>query len=253
MSFEAAGQQYARLRQQRDLGQIADAQFRQAVGQLLVTDNQGNWWWLEPDSGQWQAMNAAQAAAAAPPQAYAQPYAPPQYAPQPVAPQYTPPPYAQPTPQYAPQPYAQPAPQAAPAEPEKTHWEQKIWDVLSVAGSAAMSAVWYWYSGMAETKPDYKTCAAMIVIPLGLIVFRKPLDKLLRPLEPFRKKIPNMALAGVGAAIPLLVSNYLYSQGVTQFPFMFKTYVYSTLLSYIVLRTPSGGRLPSSFPQGGNI
>ena len=120
--------------------------------------------------------------------------------------------------------------------------------------SAAMSAAWYWYSGMAETKPDYKTCAAMIVIPVGLIVFRKPLDKVLRPMEPYRKKIPPIVLAGCGAAIPLLVANYLYSHGETQFPFMFKTYVYSTLLSYIVLRTPSGGRLPSGFPaQGGNI
>jgi hypothetical protein len=107
---------------------------------------------------------------------------------------------------------------------------------------------------MAETKPDYKTCAAMIIIPLGLIVFRKPLDKVLGPLEPYRKKIPSMVLAGCGVAIPLLISNYLYSRGETQFPFMFKTYVYSTLLSYIVLRTPTGGRLPSGFPpQGGTI
>jgi hypothetical protein len=244
MSFEAAGQQYARLRQQRDMGQISDAQFRQAVGQLLVTDNHGVWWWMDADTGQWQAMNAAQAAAAAP--SYAAP-APQPYGAQPYGQQQAYPPQA--APQYG-APYGQ---QALPAEQEKTHWGQKVWDVISVAGSAVMSGVWYWYSGMAETKADYKTCAAMVVLPILLIVFRKPLDKVLRPLEPFRKKIPSMVLAGCGVAIPLLVSNYLYSRGETQFPFMFKTYVYSTVLSYIVLRTPSGGRLPSGFPQGGNI
>ena len=81
----------------------------------------------------------------------------------------------------------------------------------------------------------------MVVIPILLIVLRKPLDAALRPLEPFRSKIPPMVLAGCGVAIPFLVANYLYSNGESQFPFMFKAYVYSTILSYIVLRTPSGG------------
>jgi hypothetical protein len=118
-----------------------------------------------------------------------------------------------------------------------------VWDVISVGGSAVMSAAWYWYSGMADTAPDTKTCVAMIVLPVALIVLRKPIDAILRPIEPFRSKIPPMVLAGCGVAIPLVVANYLYSQGVDQFPFMFKTYVYSTILSYLVLRTPSGGRV----------
>lgn len=218
MTFEEAGQHYAMLRQQRDVGRIADAQFRQAVEQLMVVDPRGAYWKMDADSGQWLTYNGTlwvtQGAAAAPP-----PLAPePAYA---AAPSY---PGAQPT-------------------PRKTSWGQMAWDVLSVAGSAVMSAVWYWYSGMAETKPDIKTCVTMVALPILLIAFRKPLDSLLRPLDQFRAKVPPMVLAGVGAAIPFLVANYLYSRGETQFPFMFKTYLYSTLLSYIVLRTPSGGRM----------
>ncbi|MBI4890300.1 MAG: hypothetical protein HY821_06720 [Acidobacteria bacterium] len=218
MSFDEALQHYAALRQQRDYGQINDYDFRQAVAQLIAVDPQGAYWQLHPDTGQWMPH---QPAAWAQPGPYGQPLQPP------AAP--LPPPYAQP-------------PAAAPPQ-EGSSWGQIVWDILSVAGSAAMSAAWYWYSGMADTQPDKKTCIAMLVIPIALIVLRKPLDALLRPLEPFRSKIPPMVLAGCGVAVPFLVANYLYSRGESQFPFMFKTYVYSTILSYIILRTPSGGRV----------
>lgn len=201
MTFEDAAQRYAQLRQQRDYGQLPDAQFRQMVAQLMVVDAQGAYWQPDPDTGQWLTYNGAAWVA----------------------------------------PGAAAPPAAAPQE-QKSSWGQTVWDILSVVGSVALSAVWYWYSGMAETAPDRKTCIAMIVIPIALIVLRKPIDAALRPLEPFRSKIPPMVLAGCGVAIPFLVANYLYSRGESQFPFMFKSYVYSTLLSYIVLRTPAGGR-----------
>ena len=235
MTFEEAGQQFAVLRQQRSLGQLTDAQYRQAVDQLMVVDGQGAYWRMDADNGQWMTYNgtfwvtqgAGMAAAPMAPMAAAAPTAG-------AVPGYG-----------AAQPVAQ-----------KSSWGQMAWDVLSVAGSAAMSAAWYWYSGMADTKADVKTCVTMLVLPILLIVFRKPLDSLLRPLDQFRSKIPPMVLAGVGAAVPFLVANYLYSHGESQFPFMFKTYLYSTLLSYIVLRTPSGGRVmtpPGVSQQAGTI
>jgi drug/metabolite transporter (DMT)-like permease len=218
MTFEEAGQQFAILRQQRDLGQLPDAQFRQLAGQLTVTDAQGAYWQLDPGSGQWMTFNGSAwvAAGQQPQPAYQQP--------QQV--------YQQPQ-----QTYQQPAQQ-------QSSWGQIFGDVVSVAGSAAMAAAWYWYSGMAETAPDKRTCIAMLVVPILFIVLRKPIDALLRPLEPFRSKIPPMVLAGCGVAVPFLVANYLYSQGESQFPFMFKTYIYSTLLSFIVLRTPSPAPRP---------
>jgi len=232
MTFEEVAQRYAVLCQQRDAGLLTDWQFRQTVARLVATDPGGSFWQIDPDSGQWIAwMNPA-----------AEPAAP---SPQP--PMSPPPPYFQQEPYYQPQP-----PPEAPAT-KKTRWGQVVWDVVSVAGSGVMSAWWDWYSGMAEPKLVYNNCAAMVLLPIALIVFRQPLDRLLRPLDSVRKKIPPMVLAGCGVAIPFLVANYLYSSGVTQFPFMFRTYVYSTLLSYIVLRTPTGGRVmapPRMSPSG---
>ena len=67
-----ASQSYAALRQQRDSGQLPDAQFRAMVGQLVATGPDGSAWQLDADTGQWMARPlqpapaAAQAAPAAP-------------------------------------------------------------------------------------------------------------------------------------------------------------------------------------------
>ena len=53
MTPEQASQSYVALRQQRDAGQLPDAQFRQMVAQMVVTGADGTAWQLDADSGQW--------------------------------------------------------------------------------------------------------------------------------------------------------------------------------------------------------
>lgn len=225
MTFEEAAQRYSLLRQQRDTGQLSDAHFRAAIAQLVVADAQGNNWMLDAGSARWIPC----AAPAAPP----------------VATQA----YAAADPAYAPVGYAQThtAPEEAPKK--RLGLSQGTWDVISVVGNALLSAGWYLYSGMAETKPDYLTCGAMLVLPISFIIFRKPLDGLLRSIQPIRSKIPAMVLAGCCVAVPYLISNYLFAVGVRQFPFMFYSYVLSTVVSFILMRQPSGGR-GANMPPG---
>jgi hypothetical protein len=143
--------------------------------------------------------------------------------------------YSAPATAYA--PVVAPAPAAAPKQ--QRGFNQSTWDVISVVGNAVLSAGWYLYSGMAETRPDYWTCGAMLVLPISFIVFRKPLDVFLLSIQPIRSKIPSMVLAGCCVAVPYLVSNYLYAGGLSQFPFMFCSYVISTLASFVLMRQPS--------------
>ena len=202
MTFEEAAQQYTFLHQQHDAGQLPEDQYRAAVAQLVVADQQGNYWMLDGDSAQWI-------------------------------------------------PYAAPPPPAAPEpEPKRRGLPQSTWDIISVVGNALLSAGWFLYSGMAETKPDYLTCGAMLVLPISFVVFRKPLDGLLRSIQPIRSKIPPMVLAGCCVAVPYLISNYLFAFGVRQFTFMFCSYVLSTLVSFVLMRQPSGGGAPSTMPPG---
>ena len=55
MTPEQVSQSYVALRQQRDLGQLPDAQFRAMVGQLVATGADGTAWQLDADTGQWVA------------------------------------------------------------------------------------------------------------------------------------------------------------------------------------------------------
>jgi len=116
-------------------------------------------------------------------------------------------------------------------------WGRILWDIITVAGCAAMAGAWYWYSGMAETAPDKKSCIAMVALPLALILSRPLTDRLLIKLQPFVARIPRMVLLGVGLAVPFLVASQLYGR-YTEFEYMFKTIVISTLLSYVIFRTP---------------
>jgi len=157
----------------------------------------------------------------------------------PARPQPAPPPAPRPAaPSAPPRPAAPHRPAAAPAETKGSRWGQRLWNVVTMAGCSALSGAWYWYSGMAETSPDYKTCAAIVLLPLALIVFRSAIDRALAPLQPVFGLIPRWVRLGIGLAMPFLVSNYLYARGTREFPFMFQTVVISTLVSYLILRRP---------------
>jgi hypothetical protein len=220
MTFEEAGQNYAAMRAWLDTGQMSPADFQAAVAQMKVMDPSGVWWQLDP-LGRWLKWNGSTWVSELP--AATGNY---------VA--------ARPAEQAAPQPAA------GLATPRKG--SQIFWDVLSVLGSAGMAGAWYWYSSLDKSlnKPDTKTCITMVLLPVLLIVLRGKIDKLLAPLQQFRQKIPPMVLVGIGVAIPFLVVNFLYSKGISNYPLMFRTYVISTLLSHVVLRTPAsapGGRV----------
>jgi len=127
----------------------------------------------------------------------------------------------------------------APAEAAPLGWGQKLWNLISIGGCAVVAGLWYWYSGMAETKPDIRTCIAIVALPVVTTLFRSQIDNLLRPLQPVLGMIPRMVRLGIGLAIPYLIASYLYSSGNSEFRYMFKTVVWSTLLSYVLLRVPS--------------
>ncbi len=199
MTFDEAGQHYAAYRAQMDAGQMNPVDFQAAVAQLKVQDSSGVWWQMGP-GGEWLSWNGTEWVTPAGP--------------------------------------AKPPAAAGWNSPGKGN--QIFWDVLCVLGSCVMAYAWYWYSGLDKSlnQPDTKSAVTMVVMPILLIVLRRPLDRLLAPLQKFRQSIPPMVLVGVGIAIPFLVTNYLYSRGVSNYPLMFRTYVISTLLSYVILRTP---------------
>ncbi|MCX6622627.1 MAG: hypothetical protein NTY38_16470, partial [Acidobacteria bacterium] len=164
MTFEEAGQHYAAYRAQADAGQLRPADFEAAVAQLKVQDPSGVWWQMGP-AGDWLSWNGAEWVS-----------------------------------------QAQPAQATPPAASAQAQWNtpgkgnQIFWDVLSVAGSAAMAFAWYWYTSLDKSlnQPDTKSAVTMVVLPILFIVLRGPLDRLLAPIQKYRQSIPPMVLVGVG-------------------------------------------------------
>jgi hypothetical protein len=140
-------------------------------------------------------------------------------------------------------------------------WNQRIWDLVSMAGCTAMALAWFVYSGQSnaaaqavdprrsEPGADVGTSVAMVLVPLALIVFRPVTDRLLMPLQKLRSKIPPLFLLGAGLAVPLVISNYLFTKYAAlraangsgqgyEYEFILNTFLWSVMISYVILRNP---------------
>jgi hypothetical protein len=214
MTFEEAAQRYRQLQYACSSGQMSWPDFEAQVEQLVVADPSGVWWKPDARTGQWLMWNGTA---------------------------------------WTPAPQQGAPPSAAMEQPASAGWEvrppgkwqQRIGDIITIAGSAALAYAMYYYSTLdRNAAPDKRTPMLMVAIPL-LVVLRKPLDALLRPVQGVRRKIPPMVLVGFGLAIPFLVASALYPR-FTQYEYLTRSYLFSTLLSYVVLRTPAAPAGPQS-------
>jgi len=107
----------------------------------------------------------------------------------------------------------------------------------------------------------------MIALPVTLAVLRKPIDRMLLPLLPMRRKIPRLFLVAAGLAAPYAVAFLLYRGGpivtglagiftklgplaaignaintfsfsLTQYNYMRLTVILGPLVAYLITRTP---------------
>jgi hypothetical protein len=134
--------------------------------------------------------------------------------------------------------YPQPSPPPAPQQAPQTGGGERFWNIASLAGCGIVSAGWLFYSGMAETKPDYLSCAAIVLLPLALQFLRSDVDRLLQPIHRVLRYIPGFLRLGIALGIPYLTAHFLYAKGFSNFDYMQKTVVWAPLLSYILLRVP---------------
>lgn len=241
MTFEEAAQRYAYIRQQRDVGQLADPQFREQVGQLTVIDEAGSYWQIDPDTGQWMTYVGDRwvvpAAASGEPAGAV-------HLSQPV------------TPASEPANTESALNRAVRAGAGKSEgW----WGITSIIGGAIAGALWYWYSSLDKgARPDLRTSEIMVAVPILLMVLRKPIDMLLAPTMKFRRHVPRMVIVGVGLAVPYMTASCLYKsqqgpqflRGLSEYPYIRWVVFIAPILSYLIMRTPnvaprvkSGGRV----------
>jgi uncharacterized Zn-binding protein involved in type VI secretion len=115
------------------------------------------------------------------------------------------------------------------------------WDTLSVLGGVAVAVLWFIYAGIRSGREgfDLITPLLMIAMPLGLMYFRTDIDTALQPLQPARRQLPRIVLAGLGLAVPFLMAFILYNIfNISQYPLMQATIILGTLVSYAIVREP---------------
>jgi hypothetical protein len=108
-------------------------------------------------------------------------------------------------------------------------------------GGLGGAGLWYGWSAM-DVK-DTVTPWYIVLIPVLIVLFRRPLDLLLKPLQVVKSRIPRLVLIAAGLSVPYFLAHYFYSHGVSNFPLAQKSITWGTALSYVILRIPESGSL----------
>ena len=72
----------------------------------------------------------------------------------------------------------------------------------------------------------------------AVVFLRKPLDRLLAPIQAIKQHIPRLILIGVALALPYFLAHFFYNQGTRNYPLMHQSIVSGTILPYVLLRIP---------------
>jgi hypothetical protein len=242
MNFEEAKRSYERYILQLRNGKISQDTFNRQVSELRVLDSYGRWWQPDPVTGNWLSWNGTRWEPGNPPSAGLSTGG------STVSSKSS----AKKT-----------SAMSGPAPPSQfmmaesfretgntTNWKnrsQKYWDLFAVLCGIAVAILWILYTGVPASSEgfDLLSPVLMIAMPVFLILFRGPLDSLLAPIQPYRKKTSPMLLMGISIAIPFLTAVFLYDfLGISEYNLMHWNLIIGTFLAYAVSRDPEPGKLP---------
>jgi hypothetical protein len=115
--------------------------------------------------------------------------------------------------------------------------------VLAILPGAVVGGLWFLFTLFrlilsGERGVDILTPVILTGVPMVLWLLRKPLDKLLIPLQKFHKSFPYALRLGIALAVPMLTGcgcSAIFTSGYTAMHF---TALMSTLFGYLLLRSP---------------
>jgi hypothetical protein len=110
------------------------------------------------------------------------------------------------------------------------------WDLAALVGGGIGAGLWFGWSAM-DVK-DFVTPIYIALLPVAFVALRRPIDRLLLPLDALKRRVPRPLLVGAGLAAPYLVAHLFYANGVNNFPLARKSIVWGTVVSYVILRIP---------------
>ncbi|MCJ7549873.1 MAG: hypothetical protein MUQ30_09355 [Anaerolineae bacterium] len=225
ISLQQLYEQYGRLRAQLQNRQLSHQQFVDAVHQLQAQDQAGNWWTIDPQTGQYltYTSNGWVPATPAAPQSAAQvgsrsAVQPPRQAVQ----------ASQPKPVQQQQATRKPGCLASP--------------IVTMLLSFGAAALWFAYTSLSPSSEgrDLRTPLIIAGVPMMLRLLQKPLDSLLRPLYKLLNVLPRPLLVGAAFAVPVVLGGIFTRSGGSGFQGLQRSAFVSVIFSYILTRRPEG-------------
>ena len=202
-------QAYNRLLEQYHGGQLSSQGFVEQVQRLQARDDAGNWWTIDPQSGEHLRYTGTQWVPAPAPSGPA----PPSRAPEQAR-----------------------APQASTGQGGcRGCLASPIMVGLLSFGTAA---VWFAYTSLSPSSEgmDLMTPLAIGGVPFALRLFQKPIDRLLRPLYALLAKFPRPLLTGVAFALPFAFGYLFTGSGGAGYGALRNSTIVSVLAGYVLTR-----------------
>jgi hypothetical protein len=232
LSLQQLYEQYGQLRAQLQNRQLSHPQFVDAVRRLQAQDQSGNWWTIDPQTGQYLTYTGNGWVLATP--------------------------AATPT---APQPATEPVRQADPAhsqirqaqrpQPQPQHSQQQptagklgclASPLITMMLSFGAAALWFAYTSLSPSSEsnDFQTPLIIAGVPLMLRLLQKPMDRLLRPFYRLINVLPRPLLVGAAFAVPVVLGGIFTRSSGSGFQGLQRSAFVSVILSYLLTRRPEG-------------
>jgi hypothetical protein len=273
MNFPEAEQALKDLDEKKQNGQLTAEQYTEEVDKIRVLDAKNTWWQPDPRGTGWLCWDGKDWVSAVPPAPECSAPAAPGIAGSPAQTTASPAPVTAGSPAQATATSpaqgtaGSPAPKS-PVEYKFRHvpdtepgyklmslqefiaiakiqpWKsrpRKWWDLFSILTGVTLAIIWFVYTCLNPRSEgwDLLTPALMIAVPLFLVCFRKELDNLLMPLQPYREKFPYLFLFGLGICLPFLTAYIMLNwAGIREYSLMHLNVVVGTGLAYTLTREP---------------
>jgi hypothetical protein len=213
LTIQQLYEQYGQLRQQLERRQISHAHFINLVQQLRAQDPAGNWWTIDPNSGQYLTYTAGGWTPATPPPAQARP---------------------------SPAVQRQPARESAlPAAKKQSGCQGCLTSPITVGllsfGSAAL---WLVYTTIRSSTEGLDLITPLLIggVPFLLRLLQNQIDRALAPIYKILQAFPRPLLAGAALALPLVMGGVFTRSYGSGFGALRTATIVSVIGGYILTR-----------------
>jgi hypothetical protein len=116
--------------------------------------------------------------------------------------------------------------------------------ILAMLPGVVVGGIWFFYTILrlilgGTGGVDFLTPVILTGVPLTLWLLRKPVDKILLPLQKFHRSFPFAIRLGIALAVPMLFGCGCSAISTTGYSAMHFIALLSTLFGYFLLHTPA--------------